>query len=44
MSSLQQNCRKGLNRFCLEMRGGGEEREEVGGRGEKCPNNEGTYE
>jgi hypothetical protein len=28
MSSLQQNCRKGQNRFCLEVRG-------VGGKGKE---------
>jgi hypothetical protein len=30
MSSLQQNWRRGQNRFCLEVRGGGREREGVG--------------
>jgi hypothetical protein len=35
MSSLQQNWRKGQNRFCLEARGGGGEREAVRGKGEK---------
>jgi hypothetical protein len=30
MSSLQQNWRKGQNRFCLEAEGDGEERERVG--------------
>jgi hypothetical protein len=34
MSSLQQNWRKGPNRFCLEARGSGE-RERVKGSGEK---------
>jgi hypothetical protein len=34
MSSLQQNWRKGQNRFCLEEGGGGE-RERLGGMGEK---------
>jgi hypothetical protein len=37
MSSLQQNWSKGQNRFCLEVRGVAEEREEVGDRGEKWP-------
>jgi hypothetical protein len=32
MSSLQQNWRKGQNRFCLEVRGVGE-REGAGGQG-----------
>jgi hypothetical protein len=36
MSTLQQNWRKGHNRLCIEVRGV-REREEVGGRGEKCP-------
>jgi hypothetical protein len=35
MSTVQQNWRKGQNRFCLEARGAG---------GEKCPNNVCTYE
>jgi hypothetical protein len=37
MSSLQQNWSKGQNRFCLEARGGGRERERkrAEGRGEK---------
>jgi hypothetical protein len=30
MSTLQQNWRKGQNRFCLEATGIGREREEVG--------------
>jgi hypothetical protein len=35
MSCLQQNWRKGQNRFYLEARGGGREREGAGGsRGE----------
>jgi hypothetical protein len=44
MSSLQQNWRKGQNRFCLEVRGVGERgREwEVGGKND--PNNVCTYE
>jgi hypothetical protein len=37
MSSLQQNWRKGQNRFYLEARGGGEDSERVGDRGEKWP-------
>jgi hypothetical protein len=37
MSSLQQNWRKGQNRFCLEARG-------VGRKGRNDPNNEYTYE
>jgi hypothetical protein len=44
MSSLQQNWRKGQNRFCLEARGVG-----VKGRGQEAkerngPNNVCTYE
>jgi hypothetical protein len=35
MSSLQQNWRKGQNRFCLEARGDRREIEGVGGRREK---------
>jgi hypothetical protein len=35
MSSLQQNWRKGQNRFCLEVRGGDLEKEEMGSRREK---------
>jgi hypothetical protein len=35
MSSLQQNWRKGQNRFFLEVRGVDWEREGVGSRGEK---------
>jgi hypothetical protein len=34
MSSLQQNWRKGQNRFCLEVRRGWEEREGVRAEGE----------
>jgi hypothetical protein len=34
MSSLQQNWRRGQNRFCLELRGVGG-REEMGDREEK---------
>jgi hypothetical protein len=35
MSFLQQNWKRGQNRFCLEARGAGEEREGDGGeRGE----------
>jgi hypothetical protein len=41
MSSLQQNWRKGQNRFCLEA-GRERERERVGGR--NGPNNVCTYE
>jgi hypothetical protein len=39
MSSLQQNWRKGQNRFCLEARGGlgGEGKDGGGGQGEKWP-------
>jgi hypothetical protein len=32
MSALQQNWGRGQNRFCLEVSGGGGEREGVGGR------------
>jgi hypothetical protein len=44
MSSLQQNWRKGQNRFCLEERGVGrkERRQEAGWR--DGPNNVCTYE
>jgi hypothetical protein len=35
MPTLQQNWRKGQNRFCLEVREVGGEREEMEGRGEK---------
>jgi hypothetical protein len=41
MSSLQQNWRKGWNRFHLEVRGGGEEGGLVGRNG---PNNVCTHE
>jgi hypothetical protein len=34
MSSLQQNWRRGQNRFCLEARRVGEEEEDGGGVGE----------
>jgi hypothetical protein len=41
--SLQQNWRRGQNRFCLEVRGmGGEKEEGAAGRG--GPNNVYTYE
>jgi hypothetical protein len=35
MSSLQQNWRKGQNRFCLEARGSEVEEERTGGKGKK---------
>jgi hypothetical protein len=35
MSSLQQNWRKGQNRFCPEVREGGWEREGAGNKGNK---------
>jgi hypothetical protein len=35
MSSLQQNWRKGKNRFCLEVRECGGDREEAGEKGSK---------
>jgi hypothetical protein len=35
--SLQQNWRRGQNRFCLEATGVGEERKGTGGRREKWP-------
>jgi hypothetical protein len=35
MFSLQQNWRRGQNRFYLEALGGGRKRERVGSRGEK---------
>jgi hypothetical protein len=44
MSTLQQNWRKGQNRFCLQVRRVGGERVEAGGRGENGPNNVCTYE
>jgi hypothetical protein len=44
MSSLQQNWRKGQNRFCLEVRQGGGEREGLGLGGRNDPNNVCTYE
>jgi hypothetical protein len=47
MFSLQQNWRRGQNRFCLEVRGVGErEREEqgMGEGGERCSNNVCTHE
>jgi hypothetical protein len=37
MSSLQQNWRKGQNRFCLEGKEGMEDRKGNVGRGEKWP-------
>jgi hypothetical protein len=37
MSTLQKNWRKGQNMFSLEARGGGGQREEAGGKGEKWP-------
>jgi hypothetical protein len=42
MFSLQQNWRRGQNRFYLEARGGGGDREEA--RGRNSPNNACTYE
>jgi hypothetical protein len=44
MSSLQQNWRKGQNRFCLEARRGGRKSEGEVGRGRNDPNNVCTYE
>jgi hypothetical protein len=35
--SLQQNWRRGQNRFCLEARGPREEGEKGEGQGERCP-------
>jgi hypothetical protein len=43
MSSLQQNWRKGQNRFCLEGRGRGRGRGQ-GARRRNDPNNVCTYE
>jgi hypothetical protein len=43
MSSLQQNWRKGQNRFCLEVRGRGRGRGQ-GARRRNDPNNVCTYE
>jgi hypothetical protein len=43
MFSLQQNCRRGQNRFCLEVRGMGGE-QGVRGRGRTGPNNVCTCE
>jgi hypothetical protein len=37
MSTLQQNWRKGQNRFYLEVRGAGGKREEAEGRRDKRP-------
>jgi hypothetical protein len=39
MSSLQQNWRKGQNRFCLEAREFGEGDGGAGGKGRNDPNN-----
>jgi hypothetical protein len=45
MSSLQQNWRKGQNRFCLEAKGvGGQGRKWGGGWGRNDLNNVCTYE
>jgi hypothetical protein len=47
MSSLQQNWKRGQNRFCLEARGqreGAGERKGGWGRGRNGPNNVCTYE
>jgi hypothetical protein len=44
MSSLQQNWRRGQNRFCLEARGWGGIRRGWGAGGRNGPNNVCTYE
>jgi hypothetical protein len=44
MFSLQQNWRRGKNRFCLETRGVGEDGEGERGWGGGDPNNVYTYE
>jgi hypothetical protein len=44
MSSLQQNWRKGLNRFCLEARGVGRRRRRWGTGRRNDPNNVRTFE
>jgi hypothetical protein len=44
MFSLQQNWRRGQNRFCLEVRGVGRRRKGVGGRRNHGPNNVYAYE
>jgi hypothetical protein len=44
MSSLQQNWRRGQNRFCLEVRGGGREEGKWRAVGRNGPNNVCTYE
>jgi hypothetical protein len=44
MSSLQQNWRKGHNRFCLEARGVGARGSPWGAEGRNDPNNVCTYE
>jgi hypothetical protein len=46
MFSLQQNWRRGQNRFCLEVKGVEEEEkgEGEGGEGSDGPNNVYTYE
>jgi hypothetical protein len=43
MSSLQQNWRKGQNRFCLKVRGE-KERQGTGTEGRNGPNKVCTYE
>jgi hypothetical protein len=43
MSSLQQNWRKGQNRFCLEAKGVGGRGTRWGRRGRNRPNNVCTY-
>jgi hypothetical protein len=44
MSSLQQNWRRGQNRFCLEARWGKGKRERAGAAGRDGPKNVCTYE
>jgi hypothetical protein len=44
MSSLQQNWRKGQNRFCLKVRGVGGRGKKWGAMGRNGPNNVCTYE
>jgi hypothetical protein len=44
MFSIQQNWRRGQNRFCLEVRGFGERRRVWGAAGRDGPNNISTNE
>jgi hypothetical protein len=44
MSTLQQNWRRGQNRFCLEVKWGGERGRRWGAGGRNGPNNVCIYE